>query len=75
MPSMKELSEMYTAQNQALKQRLREVAALEVGEDEFHRHAQRLRLLRDMQQEASALAILTGRYYDRSYRKRGRYAL
>ena len=75
MSSMKELSEMYAAQNRALKQRLREVAALEVSEEELHCHVQRLRTLRDMQQEAAALAILTGRYYDRSYRKGGRYAL
>ena len=75
MPHLKELSVMYAKQNQVLKQRLREVAALEVSDGELFQHARRLRLLRDMQQEASALASLTDRYYDRSYRKGGRYAL
>jgi hypothetical protein len=75
MSNLKELSAMYAAQSEALKQRLREVAALEVSDAELHQHTRRLRLLRDMQQEAGALATLTRRYYDRSYRKGGRYAL
>ena len=75
MSTLKELSAMYAAQNEALKQRLREAAAEEVSDEQLHRQARRLRLLRDMQQEASALATLTCRYYDRSYRKGGRYAL
>ena len=73
-----ELSAQYAAEADALRRRMAELRAAErTAEDpeEARRLRQRRDSLRPMLREMRELAVLTARYYDRSYHKHERYTL
>lgn len=76
--TLSELSKDYQAHAQALQERIsllearRTVAATD---SERLLLSQRLRMLGAMHREASELAVLTGRYYERGFRRNAKYTL
>lgn len=73
-----EMSELYRRQSQILDGRIRLLTALEKGlEDEKEQCLMRSRIdmLVKMRREAQELALVTGRYYERGYRRNERYSL
>lgn len=73
-----EMSELYRRQPQILDGRIRLLTALEKGlEDEKEQCLMRSRIdmLVKMRREAQELALVTGRYYERGYRRNERYSL
>lgn len=73
-----EMSELYRRQSQILDGRIRLLTALEKGlEDEKEQCLMRTRIdmLVKMRREAQELALVTGRYYERGYRRNERYSL
>ena len=73
-----ELSAQYAAEADALRRRMAELRAVErTAEDpeEARRLRQRRDSLRPLLREMRELAVLTARYYDRSYHKHERYTL
>lgn len=76
--TLSELSLEYQAHAAALKERIRELRQqLGEVEDEGQRLLleERIRVLTVMLREASELAVVTGRYYERGYRRNERYTL
>ena len=76
--TLSELSLEYQAHASALRERIRELR-LQREELEEGRERQlleeRIRVLTTMLREASELAVVTGRYYERGYRRNERYTL
>ena len=75
--TLKELSIEYRAQATALRGRIQELRGLlpEQEEDQRSTTEARLRMLAIMWREARDLAVLCERYYDRGYRRNGKYTL
>ena len=76
--TLAELSVEYRAHAYALDGRLRQLEGeLERAEDPNRRCQlqDRIRMLSAMLREARELAVLTERYYDRGYRRNGKYTL
>lgn len=76
--TLTELSKEYRAQSIALRgriDRLHENRAAAKEEAERLLLDGRIRTLETMWREARDLAVLTERYYDRGYRRNGRYTL
>lgn len=73
-----ELSVLYAENAAALRARIAQLHAAELAASDpetarrLHRRAE---ALRPLMREARELAVLTARYYDRSYRKNEKYAL
>ena len=76
--TLSELSLEYQAHAAALRERIRELR-LQREELEEGRERQlleeRIRVLTTMLREANELAAVTGRYYERGYRRNERYTL
>lgn len=72
-----EISVEYRAQAAVIQQRLRELQAQLPELDPDLRSAMegRIRMLTVMWREARDLAVLCERYYDRGYRRNGKYTL
>ena len=73
-----ELSAQYAAEADALRRRMAELRAAEraaADPEEARRLRQRRDSLRPLLREMRELAVLTARYYDRSYHKHERYTL
>lgn len=72
-----EISVEYRAQATVIQQRLRELQALlpELDSDQKSTMEGRIRMLTVMWREARELAVLCERYYDRGYRRNGKYTL
>lgn len=72
-----EISVEYRAQATVIQQRLRELRALlpELDPDQRSNMEGRIRMLTVMWREARDLAVLCERYYDRGYRRNGKYTL
>lgn len=72
-----EISVEYRAQAAVIQQRLRELQALlpELDPDQRSTMEGRIRMLTVMWREARDLAVLCERYYDRGYRRNGKYTL
>ena len=72
-----EISVEYRAQATVLRQRLRELQAQlpELDPDQRSTMEGRIRMLTVMWREARDLAVLCERYYDRGYRRNGKYTL
>ena len=76
--TLRELSYEYQAQGEALSARIRALrAAAKEAPDAESRNRQERRIaeLRPLLQEARELALLTRHYYDRRYRRNGKYTL
>lgn len=76
--TLAEMSEAYRTQSQILDGRIRLLTAIEKGlEDEREQCLIRGRIdmLAKMRREAQELALVTGRYYERGYRRNERYSL
>lgn len=76
--SLSGLSTQYRNQAQALRGRMRELESLR-GASRSKRERESLRYrttcLSELWREARDLAVLTERYYDRGYRRNGKYSL
>lgn len=72
-----EISVEYRAQATVIQQRLRELQAQlpELDSDQKSTMEGRIRMLTVMWREARELAVLCERYYDRGYRRNGKYTL
>ena len=72
-----EISVEYRAQATVIQQRLREPGAqlTELDPDQRSTMEGRIRMLTVMWREARDLAVLCERYYDRGYRRNGKYTL
>lgn len=73
-----ELSVHYAESAAAIRRRILELQAMEqAAEDpeEARRFRTRIEALQPLLREARDLALLTGRYYDRSYRRNETYTL
>lgn len=73
-----ELSASYADSAAAIRSRILLLQAQERAADdpdEVYRLRQRIEVLRPLMREMRDLAILTARYYDRSYRRNERYTL
>lgn len=73
-----ELSARYADSANAIRSRILQLQALEriTPDPEEARHLrQRIEELKPLMREARELAVLTARYYDRSYRRNERYTL
>ncbi|MBE6993012.1 MAG: hypothetical protein E7430_10700 [Ruminococcaceae bacterium] len=73
-----ELSMQYLDQYCALKKRidyLNGLSGTQTDPNERFRMGQRIRMLTAMKIEAGQLAAITGRYYERGYRKNEKYTL
>ena len=72
-----EISVEYRAQATVIQQRLRELQAQlpELDSDQKSTMEGRIRMLTVMWREARDLAVLCERYYDRGYRRNGKYTL
>jgi len=73
-----ELSVEYRAHAAALRERitlLRGARGEEMSEGERLVLDQRIRMLETMWREARDLAVLTGRYYERGYRRNAKYTI
>lgn len=71
-----ELSKEYRASAEALKKRIGELRALSPGEGGDRAILdERIKMLTVMWRESRDLAVLTARYYERGYRRNGRYTL
>lgn len=73
-----ELSVQYQASAEALSGRLRELEARKAGcAEEWEQAvlAERMRTLAAMWRQARELAVLTAHYYERGYRRDGKYTL
>lgn len=73
-----ELSVEYRAHAQALDTRIRHLEQQLAGTEDTDQRCQlqdRIRILSTMLREARDLAVLTERYYDRGYRRNGKYTL
>ena len=73
-----ELSAHYAASAAAIRSRILQLRAQEritPDPEEARRLRQRMEELQPLLREARELAILTARYYDRSYRRNERYTL
>ena len=72
-----ELSREYRESAAALRGRIAELRALcpALDREERIRTDARLRMLMTMWREARDLAVLCERYYDRGYRRNGRYTI
>ncbi len=75
--TLKELSIEYRAQATVLRRRMEELRVQLPGQEEGQRSTTeaRLRMLAVMWREARDLAVLCERYYDRGYRRNGKYTL
>ena len=76
--TLQELSVEYRAHARALDLRICQLqAVLDRTEDEDERCllAERIRMLSTMLREARELAVLTGRYYERGYRRNVKYTI
>ena len=75
--TLKELSIEYRAQATVLRGRIQELRGLlpEQEEDQRSTTEARIRMLAIMWREARDLAVLCERYYDRGYRRNGKYTL
>lgn len=75
--TLKELSIEYRTQAAVLRSRLKELRGQLPGQEEDQKSAAeaRIRMLTTMWQEARDLAVLCERYYDRGYRRNGKYTL
>ena len=73
-----ELSVEYRAQASILRGRIKELETVRFGAknaDEKGTLDNRIRILSELWREARDLAVLTERYYERGYRRNGRYTL
>lgn len=72
-----ELSKLYRANAGALQGRIMELQALspETPEGERAGMEERIKILSAMWREARDIAVLCERYYERGYRRNGRYTL
>nr|WP_276858637.1 hypothetical protein [Intestinimonas timonensis] len=72
-----EISVEYRAQATVIQQRLRELQTQlpELDPDQRSTMEGRIRMLTVMWREARDLAVLCERYYDRGYRRNGKYTL
>lgn len=75
--TLKELSIEYRAQATVLRGRIQELRGLlpEQEEDQRSTTEARIRMLAIMWRETRDLAVLCERYYDRGYRRNGKYTL
>lgn len=75
--TLRELSKEYKRNEEALRQRVKELqgALPSLDREERSRAEDRLRILTAMQREARELGALCERYYDRGYRRNGKYTL
>lgn len=76
--TLAEMSESYRRQSRLLDGRIRLLTDLEKGlKDEKEQCLMRGRIdmLIKMRREAQELALVTGRYYERGYRRNERYSL
>ena len=72
-----EISVEYRTQATVLRQRLKELQAQlpQLDQDQRSTMEDRIRVLAVMWREARDLAVLCERYYDRGYRRNGKYTL
>lgn len=73
-----ELSALYAETAAALRSRIAQLTAqaqAEANPDEARRLRRRAETLRPLMREARELAVLTARYYDRSYHRNEKYTL
>ena len=76
--TLAELSLEYRAHARALSLRICQLEYLlkrSGSADERCRLEDRIRMLSTMLREANELAVLTGRYYDRGYRRNAKYTI
>ena len=76
--TLAEMSGLYAESAAALRQRIAELRqSAREQEDEAERYALRRRIaeLTPLLQETRELAVLTARYYDRSYHRHERYTI
>lgn len=76
--TLTEMSVQYRDQYCRLKKRLAYLDMLnsmQTDEEELDRLVQRIKMLTAMKIEAGQLAAITGRYYERGYRKNEKYTL
>ncbi len=76
--TLREISAQYRSQEMALKQRIAKLETEKAGENnprEYAKLLHRLGYLYEMRREARDIAVLLERYYERGYRRNGRYTL
>lgn len=76
--TLSELSLQYRAQAQVLRERMHHLDQTRRSSDnakEREALAYRMQRLSELWREARDLAVLTERYYERGYRRNGRYTL
>lgn len=76
--TLRELSPEYQKQAQILRSRIKELEALckqTINTSTRERLQNRIRTLSELYREARDLATLTERYYERGYKRNGRYVI